>query len=47
LITDPLSVVGVWVAIEDANNTNGCMWGVPGSHKIPTTKFFKRDASGK
>ena len=44
LITNPLSVLGVWVAIEDATVENGCMWGIPKSHNIKTTKFFGRNS---
>ena len=32
LITDPLSVCGIWVSLDEASKENGCMWGVPGSH---------------
>jgi phytanoyl-CoA hydroxylase len=32
LITQPLSVIGVWVSLDSATKENGCMWGVPGSH---------------
>eukprot|EP00746_Dinoflagellata_sp_MGD_P071897 gnl/MRDRNA2_/MRDRNA2_292305_c0_seq1.p1 gnl/MRDRNA2_/MRDRNA2_292305_c0~~gnl/MRDRNA2_/MRDRNA2_292305_c0_seq1.p1 ORF type:complete len:264 (+),score=39.67 gnl/MRDRNA2_/MRDRNA2_292305_c0_seq1:3-794(+) len=32
LYTEPLSTVGFWVALEDANEGNGCMQVVPGSH---------------
>lgn len=35
--------MGIWVALEDATKDNGCMWGVPGSHREKTTKFFKRN----
>lgn len=36
------------MAIEDADNSNGCMWGVPKSHNEKTSKFFirKTDDSG-
>jgi phytanoyl-CoA hydroxylase len=40
IITQPHSTVGIWVAIEDATVDNGCLWGVPGSHRIKTTKVF-------
>eukprot|EP00884_Botryococcus_braunii_P020593 jgi/Botrbrau1/7217/Bobra.0021s0003.1 len=33
LYTQPESVVGLWLAIEDANLTNGCLWALPGSQK--------------
>ncbi len=32
LITDPLSVCGIWISLDSASKENGCMWGVPGSH---------------
>lgn len=35
LWTEPQSVVGFWFAIDDATNENGCMWAVPGGHKLP------------
>jgi phytanoyl-CoA hydroxylase len=43
LITRPLSVTGVWIALEDATTENGCMWGIPKSHNVTTTKFFHRN----
>lgn len=27
------SLTGVWIALEDANLENGCLWVIPGSHK--------------
>ncbi len=33
LYTDPLSVVGFWIALEDSTKENGCLWSLPGSHK--------------
>lgn len=27
------SLVGAWIAIDDANIENGCLWIIPGSHK--------------
>ena len=35
LWTEPQSVVGFWFAIDDATTKNGCMWALPGGHKIP------------
>lgn len=29
----PLTPVSAWIALEDADEENGCMWMVPGSHK--------------
>ena len=34
LYTDPPSVIGIWLALEDATVENGCLWGWKGSHKI-------------
>ena len=27
------SLIGVWIAIDDANIQNGCLWLIPGTHK--------------
>jgi phytanoyl-CoA hydroxylase len=35
LWTEPASVIGFWVAIDDATTENGCMWALPGGHRIP------------
>ena len=34
LWTEPRSVVGFWFAIDDATRENGCMWAVPGGHRL-------------
>lgn len=48
LYTDPITVVGLWIALEDATKENGCLWSIPGSHKEgqPRRRFFK-DPDGK
>ncbi|NVJ96747.1 MAG: phytanoyl-CoA dioxygenase family protein [Alphaproteobacteria bacterium] len=33
LRTDPETCLGIWVALEDATEENGCLWGIPGGHK--------------
>lgn len=33
LYTDPLTCIGLWVALEDATLENGCLWVLPKSHK--------------
>ena len=43
LITDPPSVTGVWVAIEDATRDNGCLWEQPGGHRSPLREIFEVD----
>lgn len=32
-IIQPADLISAWVALEDADVENGCMWMVPGSHK--------------
>jgi phytanoyl-CoA hydroxylase len=46
LYTEPLSVVGFWVAIEDATVDNGCLWAEPGGHRGPLRKRFRRADGG-
>lgn len=43
LHTDPPSCVGFWVALEDADETNGCMWAEPGGHRRPLHRRFVRE----
>ena len=40
LYTDPPSVVGLWVALEDATKENGCLWHLPGKRKNPFCKVL-------
>lgn len=42
LLTDPPSVVGFWVALEDATVDNGCLWVEPGGHRGPLRHRFER-----
>lgn len=44
--TNPQSCVGFWFAIEDATRENGCMWALPGGHRIPVKQRFRRDGDG-
>ncbi len=41
LWTEPQSVVGFWVAIEDATVDNGCLWAIPGGHRIAAKSRFR------
>ncbi len=37
-------IVGVWIALEDVDRENGCMFVVPGGHREgPRTHFLRRD----
>ena len=42
LYTEPLSVTGLWFAIEDATIDNGCLWALPGGHTGPLRRRFAR-----
>ncbi len=44
MYTEPQSVVGFWWPLEDCTTKNGCLWAVPGSHKLPVKQRFKRNA---
>ena len=43
LVTEPPSVVGLWVALEDADRDNGCLWMQPGGHRSPLRERFDAD----
>jgi phytanoyl-CoA hydroxylase len=45
LNTDPPCVTGLWVAIEDANRDNGCLWVQPGGHRSPLREIYEVDRS--
>ena len=48
LYTEPRqSCLGLWLALDDADLSNGCLWFRPGSHKEPLRRQFCRDESGK
>ncbi|MDI1429153.1 phytanoyl-CoA dioxygenase family protein [Polyangium sorediatum] len=46
LYTEPMTVTGLWFALEDATIENGCLWVVPGGHRQGLKKRFLRDARG-
>lgn len=46
LYTEPTSVIGLWFALQDANEDNGCLYTVPGSHRRGLGRRFRRSASG-
>lgn len=43
LITRPASVMGVWIAIEDAHQGNGCLRVQPGGHRSPLREIYEVD----
>ena len=46
LYTDPMTVVGFWVALQDATLENGCLWAQPGGHRTPLRQRFVLDPAG-
>lgn len=40
LYTDPPTVVGLWVALEDATKDNGCLWSIPGALLFNPLRFL-------
>ena len=46
LYTSPMSCMGFWMALEDANIENGCLQAMTGGHRLPLKKRFKLARSG-
>ena len=42
LFAQPLRVLGLWFALEDATIENGCLWAIPGAHKAGLKSRFLR-----
>jgi phytanoyl-CoA hydroxylase len=36
--------LGLWFALEDATEENGCLWAVPGGHRAGLQSLFVRNA---
>lgn len=47
LYTEPMSCIGFWFALEDADSSNGGMLAMPGAHRGPLRQRFRRQADGK
>ncbi len=47
IFTNPHSCVGFWVALEDATVDNGCLWGIPGSHReyVNKKRYIRKKGS--
>ena len=41
LHSSPETLHGFWCPLQDATLENGCLWGLPGSHKFPLYKRSK------
>jgi phytanoyl-CoA hydroxylase len=46
LFTEPLRMVGLWFALEDATIENGCLWVIPGGHQLGLKSRFMRAECG-
>lgn len=46
LHTEPQGMLGLWFALEDATEENGCLWAVPGGHRAGLQSLFVRNADG-
>ena len=46
LYTEPLKLVGLWFALEDATVENGCLWAIPGGHRLGLKSRFLRAEGG-
>ncbi|HEX8179596.1 MAG TPA: phytanoyl-CoA dioxygenase family protein [Pyrinomonadaceae bacterium] len=46
LYTEPPSVVGLWFALEAATRANGCLWALPGGHRLGLKSRFVRTPDG-
>lgn len=42
LFTEPSTVTGFWIALDDADRDNGCLMALPGDHRGPLRQRFRR-----
>ena len=46
LYTEPIDIVGLWFALEDATIENGCLWAIPGGHRSGLKSRWVRSQEG-
>jgi phytanoyl-CoA hydroxylase len=46
LYTEPQDIAGLWFALEDATVENGCLWAIPGGHRLGLKSRWMRSAEG-
>ena len=46
LYTEPIDIVGLWFALEDATVENGCLWAIPGGHRHGLKSRWVRASEG-
>lgn len=47
IYTEPISIVGLWFALEDASIENGCLWAIPGGHRHGLKSRWLRTKEGR
>lgn len=47
LYNEPVSIAGLWFALEDATLENGCLWAIPGGHKLGLRSRWRRSANAQ
>ncbi|HEY5885258.1 MAG TPA: phytanoyl-CoA dioxygenase family protein [Pyrinomonadaceae bacterium] len=46
LYTERFDIAGLWFALEDSTLENGCLWAIPGGHKLGLKTRWIRDGNG-
>ena len=46
LYTEPIAIVGLWFALEQATTENGCLWAIPGGHRYGLKSRWTRSSNG-
>jgi phytanoyl-CoA hydroxylase len=46
IYNDPVAIAGLWFALEDATIENGCLWAIPGGHKLGLKSRWVRAPEG-
>ena len=46
LYTEPIDIVGLWFALEEATIENGCLWAIPGGHRRGLKSRWVRSRNG-
>jgi len=46
LYTEPIDIVGLWFALEEATIENGCLWAIPGGHRSGLKSRWIRSPEG-
>lgn len=47
IYTEPIDIAGLWFALEDATIDNGCLWAIPGGHRLGLKSRWLRTKEGR